>query len=263
MYKRQVVRAFEDSDIQHVSDSVDPARDIAVINTELILADLQVIENHLPKLARDAKADKDAAKKVAALEQAKAELEQEKLLSNSDNYTEYKELISYLQLMTMKPFIYVFNLREDEIADQAKKDTLSKLAPSERVVFVSAKIEHELSTMEPEEAAMFLDEYGLAESGLERLSKVGFETLQLQTYLTAGPKEAKAWTIPIGATAPQAAGVIHTDFERGFISAEIVSYTDLIDHGSRQKAKEAGKLRQEGKDYVMQDGDVVEFRFNV
>ena len=259
----QVVRAFEDDDIQHVAGGVHPERDIATINAELILADLQVIENHLPKVTREARMDKDAKIKLALLESAKAELNEEKLLINSDKHEDYAEHLSYLQLMTLKPFIYVFNLREDEIADTAKQDQLRALAPTDNVVFVSAKIEHELSTMDDADAEMFLDEYGLEESGLQRLSEVGFRTLGLQTYLTAGPKEAKAWTIPVGATAPQAAGVIHGDFERGFIAAEIAGYDDLVAAGTRAKAREAGKLRTEGKDYVMQDGDVVEFRFNV
>lgn len=259
----QVVRAFDDDDIQHVSDSVDPARDIGVINTELILADMQTIDSHLTKLAREAKSDKEAAKRVELLEKAKLELENEKLLSDSPLLQEYLELLSYLNFMTLKPFIYVFNLHEDDIKDQAKRSKLQSLAPNGRCVFVSASIEFELSTMSEEDAGIFLGEYGLDESGLERLSTVGFETLGLQTYLTAGPKESRAWTIKQGWTAPRAAGVIHTDFERGFIAADIVSYDDMISAGSLSAAKSAGNCRTEGKDYVMQDGDVVEFKFNV
>ncbi|MEM6997653.1 MAG: redox-regulated ATPase YchF [Patescibacteria group bacterium] len=259
----QVVRAFEDDDIQHVSDSVHPERDIAVINTELILADLQTIESHIPKLSREAKGDKEAAATLELLEKAREDLESEKLLGDSDHADEYIEKLRYLNFMTLKPFIYVFNLKEDELQDEGKRNELTKLTPNGRCVFVSAKIEFELSTMDANDAAMFLGEYGLEESGLERLSSVGFETLGLQTYLTAGPKESKAWTIKKGWTAPQAAGVIHTDFERGFIAADIVSFEDMVACRSLSGAKTAGKCRTEGKDYAMQDGDVVEFKFNV
>ena len=258
----QVVRAFEDSDIQHVEKSVDPARDIDIIKTELILADLQTLETHMPKVAKQARADKEMAKKIPVLEAAKTALESENLLINALDQ-EQLDTISYLQMMTTKPFIYVFNLDEAGIQDEAKKTELRTIAPTDNVVFVSAKIEAEISELEGEDAEMFMEEYGLKESGLSRLSKVGFSTLGLQTYLTAGEIESKAWTIPQGATAPQAAGVIHGDFERGFIAADIVNYDDLVETGSRAKAREAGKLRTEGKDYVMRDGDVVEFKFNV
>ena len=258
----QVVRAFEDDDIQHVEKSVDPARDIDIIKTELILADMQTLETHLPKVQKQARGDKDMAKKIPVLEAAKQALEEEKLLINALD-DEQLELLSYLQLMTTKPVIYVFNLDEAGIQDEARQAELRQLAPTDNIVFVSAKIEAEISELDGEDAEMFMEEYGLKESGLSRLSKVGFSTLGLQTYLTAGEIESKAWTIPIGATAPQAAGVIHGDFERGFIAADIVNFDDLIEHGSRSKAREAGKLRTEGKDYLMRDGDVVEFKFNV
>jgi GTP-binding protein YchF len=258
----QVVRAFEDSDIQHVDNSVDPARDIATIKTELLLADLQTVMSHLPKMEKLARTDKTASAKVVALKRAQELIEQEELLSSGLSESEL-ETLSYLQLMTTKPFIYVFNLDEAGIQNESIQSELKKLAPSEHIVFVSAKIEAEISELNEEDAALFMEEYGMQESGLSRLSKVGFETLGLQTYLTAGEKESKAWTIHKGWTAPQAAGVIHGDFERGFIAADIVSYDDLISLGSRVKAREAGRLRTEGKTYVMQDGDVVEFKFNV
>ncbi len=255
----QVVRAFEDDDIQHVEKSVDPKRDIEIIKIELILADLQTIESHLPKMIKQSKGDPEAKKRIPLLEAAQTILEAEELLSSKGS--QFEDL-KYLNLMTTKPFIYVFNVDEAGIQDDAKQAELRKIAQSDHVVFVSAKIEAEISELEGEDAEMFMKEYGLVESGLARLSKVSFKTLGLQTYLTAGEKEAKAWTIPIGATAPQAAGVTHGDFEKGFIAADIVNFKDLVEHGSRTKAREAGKLRTEGKDYRMHDGDVAEFKFN-
>lgn len=256
----QVVRAFEDSDIQHVDGEMNPAKDIDTINTELILADLQTIESHLPKLAKQAKGDPKLKPALALLEQVKAKLDEGMLASATGlDLTDLK----HLNLLTAKAFIYVFNLDEAGIQDKSKQEELKKLAPSEHVVFVCAKIEAEISHLDEEDAALFMEEYGLTESGLERLSKVGYEILGLQSYLTAGEKETKAWTIKKGYTAPQAAGVIHGDFERGFIAAEVVSFPDLIETGSKTAAKAAGKLRLEGKDYVMQPDDVVEFRFNV
>ncbi len=256
----QVVRAFVDDDIQHVDNDMNPANDIETINTELILADLQTLETHLPKLTKQAKGDPEAKKRIPILNTLKVALEEGRLAINSG--VDLEE-VRYLNLMTAKPFIYVFNLDEDGIKDTAKQNELRELAPTDHVVFVSAKVEAEISQLEGEEAELFMSEYGLEESGLERLSRVGFETLGLQTYLTAGEKEAKAWTIPQGSTAPQAAGVIHGDFERGFIAADVVSYPDLIEAGSRAAARSGGKLRTEGKDYVMQPDDVVEFKFNV
>lgn len=257
----QVIRAFVDDDIQHVSNRIDPAADIAVINAELMLADLQTITNHKPKLIREAKGDKDAAKALELLGQAEIELNNETLLSNSSHADDYRKHLAHLHLLTLKPFIYVFNVHESDLANNQKMSELAKLAPSQNVVFVSARIEHEISTLTPEDAELFMQDYGIKQSGLERLSLVGFKTLGLQTYLTAGPKEAKAWTIPVSATAPQAAGVIHTDFEKGFIAADIVSYNDLIESGSWVKARAIGKVRTEGRDYQMQDGDVAEFKF--
>lgn len=256
----QVVRAFEDDDIQHVHNETNPEKDIETINTELILADLQTVETHMPKLAKQAKGDPKMKPTLALLEQVKAKLDEGILASASDlDLTEIK----YLQLLTAKPFIYVFNLDEEGITDSSLQEKLRVIAPSDHVIFVCAKVEAEIAHLDEEDGALFMEEYGLSESGLERLSKTGYETLGLQSYLTAGEKETKAWTIKQGYTAPQAAGVIHGDFERGFIAAEIVSYADLIETGSRNAAKAAGKLRLEGKDYVMQPDDVVEFRFNV
>jgi GTP-binding protein YchF len=256
----QVVRAFEDDDIQHVDNEMNPAKDIDTINTELILADLQTLTTHLPKQEKIARTDKEAAKRIPVLEALKAKLDEGILAINSGVDL---ETISYLNLMTAKPFIYVFNLDEAGIQDEAKQAELKKLAPTDNVVFVSAKVEAEISQLDGEDAELFMSEYGLEQSGLERLSKVGFETLGLQTYLTAGEKEVRAWTIPKSATAPQAAGVIHGDFEKGFIAADIVSYPDLMEAGSRAAARSAGKMRTEGKDYIMQPQDVVEFKFNV
>ena len=256
----QVVRAFEDDDIQHVDNHLDPQKDIDTINTELILADLQTIENHLPKLHKQSRGDKDAAKLIPVIEQVKAALNEGTLAINSGaNLAELK----HLNLLTAKPFIYVFNMDEESIKDITKQQRLASLSPTEHVVFVSAKVEAEITQLDGEEAELFMAEYGLEESGLERLSKVGFNTLGLQTYLTTGEKETKAWTIRRDSTAPQAAGVIHGDFERGFIAADIVNYQDLMAAGSRAAAKAAGKVRTEGKDYIMQPDDVVEFKFNV
>ena len=256
----QVVRVFKDDDVQHVDNRVSPQDDIDIINAELILADLQTIENHLPKLARQAKSDPEAKKSIPAIEELKTQLERGVLAINADVDL---SLVKHLNLLTAKPFIYVFNQDEGGIIDENEQSRLKELAPTDNVVFVSAKVEAEISELDGMDADIFMAEYGLRESGLERLSKVGFETLGLQTYLTAGEKEAKAWTITQGYTAPQAAGVIHGDFERGFIAADIVNYNDLLNAGSWHKAREAGKVRTEGKTYIMKPDDVVEFKFNV
>ena len=256
----QVVRAFHDDDIQHVDNEMNPRNDIETINTELVLADLQTLESHIPKVEKMAKSDPEAKKRLPILATLKAAMDEGMLAINSG--VDLEE-IHYLNLITAKPFIYVFNMDEACIQDTAEQAKLRDLAPTDHVVFVSAKVEAEISQLDGEDAEMFMAEYGLEESGLARLSKVGFETLGLQTYLTAGEKEAKAWTIPKGATAPQAAGVIHGDFERGFIAADIVSYNDLVEAGSRSEARAKGKLRTEGKEYVMRPNDVVEFKFNV
>ncbi|MDX1766295.1 MAG: redox-regulated ATPase YchF [Candidatus Saccharimonadales bacterium] len=255
-----VVRAFEDDDVQHVANKISPQDDIDIIHAELILADLQTIEGHLPKLEKQAKGDKSKTKVIELLGELKEELNRGKLAINSK--LDLSEL-GYLSLLTAKPFIYVFNIGEGHITNLDMHEDLKKLAPTKNVVFVSAKIEAELSELSESDAADLMVSYGIHESGLERLSHVGFDTLGLQTFLTAGEKESRAWTIKKGSKAPQAAGVIHGDFERGFIAADVVHYPDLIEAGSWVKARENGKLRTEGKDYVMQPNDVVEFKFNV
>ncbi len=255
----QVVRAFEDDNVQHVHDKLDPKSDIDTINTELILADLQTVETHLPKLTKQAKGDPKMKPALDALHALKAELGGEKLAINTSVNL---NLLKHLSLLTAKPFIYVFNIDEESIQNEEKKRKLTSLAPTDNVVFVSAKIEAELSELDDSDSKELMSEYGLNESGLERLSAISYKTLGLQSYLTAGEKESRAWTIKQGSTAPQAAGVIHGDFEKGFIMADIVSYDDLVNTGSWNDAKTAGKLRMEGKDYTMQDGDVVEFKFS-
>ncbi len=258
----QVVRVFKDNDVIHVDGKVEPKNDIETINTELILADLQTIENRLGKLEGDARRDpKGAGALLETLKQAKETLNRGQVLYGS---SVDPESIRDLQLMTSKPFIYVFNLDEGELGDEALKSSLRGLVPEgAAVVFLCAKIEAELMDLPEDEANELLESLGQSESGLAQLAHVGFKTLGLQTYLTAGPKETRAWTIPAGATAPEAAGVIHTDFQKGFIKAEIVAFEDLATAGSMAAAKANGKVRLEGKDYVMADGDVVEFRFNV
>jgi len=256
----QVVRVFEDADVQHVHQEIHPKNDIEAINTELILADLQTIDKHIPTLAKQAKGDPTKKILIALLEDLKTKLDEGVLAINSG--VELKEL-KYLQLLTSKPFIYVFNVDEVGISDDAKQKELADIAPTDNVLFVSAKLEAELSELDDSDAKELMNEYGLDESGLERLSKVSYKTLGLQSYLTAGEKETKAWTIKSGSLAPQAAGVIHGDFERGFIAADIVTYDELINAGSWSKARDTGKLRTEGKGYVMQPSDVVEFKFNV
>lgn len=259
----QVVRAFHNDDIQHVSNKIEPADDISVINTELILADLQSVENQLPKLEKEARLDKSKQKALSLLNKAYETLNKDELLANHPDVEDMRVELKYLNLMTLKPFIYVFNVDEETIADEAAQAALKAVAPTDNVVFVSAALEAELSELDDVDAKEMMDGYGLTESGLERLSKVGYDTLKLQSYLTAGEKEVRAWTIKSGFTAPQAAGVIHGDFERGFIAADIVSYPDLISAGSWAASRDAGKLRMEGKDYIMQPSDVVEFKFNV
>jgi hypothetical protein len=262
----QVVRVFTDPDVSHVDGDVAPERDIETIITELILADLQTLEKAVPRLAKETKFSKDAGKVRAAEAAARA---QKVLDSGTTLFSGAAEAgidladLRELQLLTAKPFIYVFNVDPDELADPDLRDRLAKLVAPAEAVFLDAKTEADLAELPEDEAAELLAESGLGEPGLAQLARVGFRTLGLQTFLTAGPKETRAWTIPIGATAPEAAGVIHTDFQRGFIKAEIVSYDDLIAAGSVAAARAVGKARIEGKDYVMRDGDVVEFRFNV
>jgi GTP-binding protein YchF len=256
-----VVRAFDDPDVTHVHNKVDPKADIEVINTELILADLQSIERHIPKLEREAKVNPLARSQIDVLKALQTELEAGKLASEVEGLN--KEIIQSLQLLSAKSVIYVFNVDEHTLGNEARKQELAALVAPAESVFICAKLEEELRGLTDEDAAELLASYDVTESGLSQLGRVAYHTLGLQSYLTAGPKEIRAWTIKQGSTAPQAAGVIHTDFEKGFIAAAIVDFDDLVAAGSEQAAKAAGKLRTEGRDYVMRPGDVVEFRFNV
>ena len=258
----QVVRAFDDDDVIHVEGRVDPLSDIETINTELILADLQTIDARLPKLEKEARKAPELAPQVAAVTKARAILDEGRTLASASVEVDL-DLLGDLHLLTAKPFLYVFNVDEAGLADGDRAAELAALvAPADSIV-LCAQLEAELAGVEGDDLADLLESYGLTERGLDRLIAIGFRTLGLQTYLTAGPMESRAWTIHKGDTAPVAAGVIHTDFERGFIKAEIIGFDDLAEAGSVAAAKAAGKLRLEGKDYVMQDGDVVEFRFNV
>ncbi|UDY22880.1 redox-regulated ATPase YchF [Nocardioides sp. Kera G14] len=256
----QVTRVFRDEDVTHVDGEVNPASDISTIQTELILADLETVEKAIPRLEKEARIKKETAPRLAAVVEAKAALEAGTPISATKID---RDLIRELTLLTAKPFIYVFNCDTDELADESLTSKMREIVAPAEAIFLDAKIESELVEMTDEEALEMLNDLGIEESGMSQLARVGFATLGLQTYLTAGPKEVRAWEIPVGATAPEAAGVIHTDFQKGFIKAEIVSYDDLMAAGSVNKAREVGKVRMEGKDYVMQDGDVVEFRFNV
>ena len=256
----QVIRAFNDSDVVHVEGRVDPKSDIETINTELQLADLQTIQKAIPRIEKEARQAKERAIVLEAVKEA------EKVISSGGLISQSKidlTLIRELQLLTAKPFLYLFNLDTSELQDSELKARLSALVAPSEAIFLDAKTESELIELDEAEALELLNSIGLSEPGLSSLARVGFATLGLQTYLTAGPKEARAWTIHKGDTAPMAAGVIHSDFQKGFIKAEVVSFTDLVDAGSFNEAKARGKVRMEGKDYVMADGDVVEFRFNV
>lgn len=256
----QVIRAFKDPDVVHVDGKISPSSDIETINTELILADLQTLEKAIPRITKEAKQDKSRAEVLATAEKAVEILNSgQTIFASKLDSTPIRELF----LLTAKPFLYVFNLDEDEIVDEPFKQELSALIAPAEAVFLDAKLEAELSELPDDEALELLQSVGQQESGISILSRVGFNTLGLQTYLTAGPKESRAWTIPKNATAPEAAGVIHTDFQKGFIKAEVVAFDDLVAAGSMTEAKSRGKVRIEGKDYVMKDGDVVEFRFNV
>jgi GTP-binding protein YchF len=256
----QVVRAFSDPNVVHVDGKISPADDIETINTELILADLQTLDKALPRLEKEAKARKERAGMVDAAREAFAVLDSGRTLYGSGLDL---DAVRELHLLTTKPFLYVFNVDEEELANEEFLSSLRELVAPAEAVFMDAKVESELIDLPADEARELLESIGQPEPGLDQLIRVGFQTLGLQTYLTAGPKEARAWTVPVGATAPEAAGVIHSDFQRGFIKAEIVSYDDLVGAGSMAAAKAAGKVRIEGKDYAMRDGDVVEFRFNV
>ncbi len=256
----QVVRVFTDDDVVHVDGRVDPRSDIEVIETELILADMQTLEKAIPRLEKEARSNKERKPVYDAAVAAAAVLDSGKTLFSASADA---SLLRELNLLTTKPFLYVFNADERVLTDEARKAELRELVAPADAVFLDAKIEAELLELDDESAAELLESIGQTERGLDALARAGFHTLRLQTYLTAGPKEARAWTIHQGDTAPKAAGVIHTDFEKGFIKAEVVSFADLVEAGSMAAAKAAGKVRMEGKDYVMADGDVVEFRFNV
>ncbi|WP_410670389.1 redox-regulated ATPase YchF [Amycolatopsis sp. cmx-4-68] len=259
----QVIRVFDDPDVVHVDGRIDPSSDIETINTELILADLQTLDKALPRLEKEARTKKENKPALDNAQKAKEILDAGRTLFQAQKEVDF-EALRELSLLTTKPFLYVFNADEAVLTDEARREELTKLVAPADAVFLDAKVEAELLELDDEESVReLLESVGQPEPGLYSLARAGFHTLGLQTYLTAGPKESRAWTIPQGATAPQAAGVIHTDFERGFIKAEIVSYNDLMEAGSMAAARAAGKVRMEGKDYIMADGDVVEFRFNV
>jgi GTP-binding protein YchF len=256
----QVIRVFSDPDVVHVDGSVNPSSDIETINTELQLADLQTIEKAIPRVEKEARQNKERAVFLEAIKAAEKVLADGKLLfgSNLD-----LAVLKELGLLTAKPFLYVFNVDAAELGDLELRKKLQALVAPAEAIFLDAKTEAELAELDDAESLELLKSIGLEEPGLSTLARVGFNTLGLQTYLTAGEKEARAWTIHKGDTAPMAAGVIHTDFQKGFIKAEIISFDELVGAGSMSEARSRGKVRMEGKDYVMQDGDVVEFRFNV
>ena len=256
----QVVRVFADDDVVHVDGKVDPRSDIEVIETELILADMQTLEKALPRLEKEARNNKERKPVHEAAVAAQAVLDVGTTLFAAGSTVD-TALLRELNLLTIKPFLYVFNADESVLGDEARIAELRAMVAPADAVFLDAKIEAELQELDDQSAAELLESIGQHERGLDALARAGFHTLKLQTYLTAGPKEARAWVIHQGDTAPKAAGVIHTDFEKGFIKAEVVSFDDLVAAGSMAAAKAAGKVRMEGKDYVMADGDVVEFRF--
>ena len=258
----QVTRAFADPDVTHVDGKVDPRSDIDTITTELVLADIQTLEKQLPRLQKELTGKKIGAEVVKTAEEALEILGEGKTLYAAGRNLDQETLKSF-NLMTTKPFIYVFNTDDDGLANEQMQAELRELVAPAEAIFLDAKFESELVELKEDEARELLESTGQDEAGLDKLARVGFDTLGLQTYLTAGPKEARAWTIRKGWTAPQAAGVIHTDFERGFIKAQVVSFDELDEYGSMAEAKAHGRVRMEGKDYVMQDGDVVEFMFNV
>ena len=264
----QVVRAFVDDDVTHVDGRIDPASDMETINTELVLADLQTLESAVPRLEKEVKGNrpdkKTSAEKLDTALAARDVLEGgDTLFAKGAAAGVDMEIAAQLGLLTTKPFLYVFNVDEDQLTDTELQAQWQALVEPAEAIFLNAKLESEVAELEDDEARELLESVGIDEPGLDQLARKGFNTLGLQTYLTAGPKESRAWTINRGDKAPQAAGVIHTDFERGFIKAEVVSFEDLDALGSMAEAKAAGKVRMEGKEYVMNDGDVVEFRFNV
>ncbi len=260
----QVVRAFDNPDVLRSDSSKDPVHDIDVILTELVLADLQTVEKRLPRTEKEARANPKLKPVADTLNQVLVQLNNNTpLWKNPDLLEAYQEHLSDLQLMTAKPILYVFNLDENQLTDIKKQEELSQLIAPAPAVFVSAKLEDELRGLDEPDRIEMLESYGQAEKGLDKIIHAAYDLLGLQSYLTAGEKEIRAWTIHKGSTAPQAAGVIHGDFERGFIAAQIVDYDDLITSGSETAAKSAGKVRTEGKTYIMRPGDVVEFKFNV
>ncbi|MCB1054025.1 MAG: redox-regulated ATPase YchF [Acidobacteria bacterium] len=261
-----VVRCFEDDNVVHVSAAVSPADDIEVINTELALADLETVDKTLQRTIRTAKSgDKEAVALKTVLEKIQPWLDETKPLRSLELAADERRLLRPLHLLTLKPTMYIANVAEDGFEDNPHLDAVRRIAEAEGAVVVPIcnKLESEIAELDEDERQEFLAEMGMDEPGLDRVIRAGHELLGLHTYFTAGPKEVRAWTIPVGATAPQAAGKIHTDFQRGFIRAEVISYDDFITYGGEQKAKEAGRLRSEGKEYVVKDGDVVHFRFNV
>ena len=264
-----VVRCFEDTNIIHVEGSIDPVRDIETINLELIFSDLEILERRISKTAKGAKNDKELAKELELLEKLKAHLEGGKMAKTFEADEDEIKLIASYNLLTNKPVIYAANVKEEDLIDDGENNdyvrVVREVATKENseVFVISARIEQEIAELEDDEKKLFLKELGLSESGLDKLVKASYRILGLISYLTAGPKETKAWTIKKGTKAPQAAGKIHSDFERGFIRAEIVNYDHLVQCGSFNAAKEKGLVRLEGKDYVVQDGDVILFRFNV
>ncbi|UTF61196.1 redox-regulated ATPase YchF [Gilvimarinus sp. DA14] len=261
-----VVRCFEDENVIHVDGNINPASDIDVINTELALADLETVEKAIQRFAKAAKGqDKHAIVMKALLEKIQPHLDEAKPLRSFDLTDDERKQLRELSLMTLKPTMYIANVAEDGFEDNPHLDKVRAIAAEENAVVVPIcnKIEAEISELDDEEKTEFLEALGMEEPGLNRVIRAGYDLLGLHTYFTAGVKEVRAWTIPVGATAPQAAGKIHTDFEKGFIRAEVVSYDDFIELGGEQGAKDAGKWRLEGKDYIVKDGDIVHFRFNV
>jgi GTP-binding protein YchF len=261
-----VVRCFDDENIVHVAGKVDPASDIEVINTELALADLEAVEKQMHKAQKQAKGgDKDAKAMMTVCEKILPLLNEGRLIRSVDLSEHEMDVVKTLHLLTIKPTLYIANVAEDGLADNPWLETVQAIAANENaeVVPICNKIESEIAELEDDEKAEFLEELGLAEAGLDRVIRAGYALLGLQTYFTAGVKEVRAWTIPVGSTAPQSAGKIHTDFEKGFIRAEVIAFDDFVNLGGEQAAKDAGKWRLEGKDYVVEDGDVIQFRFNV
>ena len=265
-----VVRCFEDGNVVHVDGSIDPLRDIETINLELIFSDLEILERRIAKVTKTARLDKEAAKELDFLQKVKKHLEDGKMAITMELENEDEEgFMGTYNLLTWKPVIYAANVAEDDLADDGENNTYVQSVreyakeQNSEIFVICAQIEQEIAELDEDEKKMFLEDLGLTESGLEKLVKASYHLLGLMSFLTAGEDETRAWTIKIGTKAPQAAGKIHTDFERGFIKAEVVNYRDLLDCGSYAGAREKGLVRMEGKEYVVQDGDVILFRFNV